>query len=193
MVEISTNAQHHNFPMLEEALKLGVINRLAVSCDGDGTKEEYERLRPPGKWSKLLEFLSRAKELRDLYAPDVALITRTICEPGDGRKRWEDLLQPLGWTPSFRDWLILPDSQANPAGRIPHVPAAVCGYMSGKNLYIDYDGTVIPCCAHPRAFVLGNMLESRYSDILKGRERKDALRKLKTERKKMPVCGRCEF
>jgi len=109
-VSLLTNAQHHNFPVLEEMFRTRVINEIGVSCDGDGTKEDYERLRPPAKYEKLIEFLVKAKELRDRYSPNVELITSTISKTPDGRRRWKDLLTPLGWTPVFRDWYILPES-----------------------------------------------------------------------------------
>jgi wyosine [tRNA(Phe)-imidazoG37] synthetase (radical SAM superfamily) len=86
-VEISTNAQHHDFPMLAEIFKTGVLDLLAVSCDGDATKEEYERLRPPGRYEKLIEFLTKTKELRDRYAPNMILCTSNICETEEGKKR----------------------------------------------------------------------------------------------------------
>ena len=69
VVEISTNAQHVDWDSLARALELKVLTRLVVSCDGDGTPGEYERLRPPSKWSKLIEFLERTRELRDRHSP----------------------------------------------------------------------------------------------------------------------------
>lgn len=79
IVEISTNAQLVNWADFENALKLEVVNRLVVSCDGDGTPEEYERLRTPSKWSHLLEFLDRARELRDRWSPALQLVTKPLC------------------------------------------------------------------------------------------------------------------
>ena len=191
-VEISTNAQHHDFDMLKEIFRTGVLTRLAVSCDGEGTAEDYERLRPPGKWDKLLAFLAKAGELRDAHAPQVALITRSICETEEGKRRWRDLLAPLGFEPEFRSWLVLPDSTQNPAGRKAQVANVVCGYMQMKTLYVDCEGTVVPCCVHPRAGVFGNLLEQRYSEIFRGERRREFIRKLKTDRGAMPICGKCE-
>lgn len=191
-VEISTNAQHRDFKMLTEVFKSGILNRLVVSCDGDGTREEYERLRPPGKWATLLEFLIKAREIRDKYSPDLKLMTRTVCTSDEGRRRWSDLLTSIGWMPEFRGWLALPDSAENKTGRELKVPERVCLYMKGRYLYVDYDGTVVPCCVYPKAFELGNLRENRYSEILKGEKRKLRLYELKKKRKNMPVCGRCE-
>jgi len=68
IVEISTNAQRVDWQDFENTLKQEVVNRLVVSCDGDGTPSEYERLRPPSKWSHLIEFLERARVLRDRWS-----------------------------------------------------------------------------------------------------------------------------
>ena len=69
IVEITTNAQYCNWDNFEEMLKLQVVNKIVVSCDGDGTAESYERLRPPSKWPKLLEFLERAHALKEKMVP----------------------------------------------------------------------------------------------------------------------------
>lgn len=193
-LEISTNAQYHDFDVLAEALRTGVLTRLAVSADGDGTAEDYERLRPPGKWDKLMEFLRRARELRDRNAPHAQLISRTICTNVEHQLRWQRTLIPLGWVPQFRDWLHLPESTVNMTGRAPRVPAGVCSFVApGDRLYVDSDGTVVPCCVHPRASVFGNLKESRYSEILSGAKRAEFIRLLATQRPSMPICNECEF
>lgn len=192
LVEISTNAQHHNFEMLEEIFKTGVLGRLAVSCDGDGTPEDYEHYRPPGKWDKLLEFLAKAAEYRDRHAPGTRLMTRTICETDEGRRRWLDVLEPLGWTAEFRRWLNLPGSKENPSGRETEAVRGLCEYMQFRTLYVDYDGTVVTCCVHPRAGVFGNLAEERYSAIYKGAKRHQFLEQMKTDRPSMAICGKCE-
>ncbi len=192
-VEISTNAQHHDFPMLTEIFKTGAVDSFAVSCDGDGTKEAYERLRPPGKYEKLIEFLTKAKELRDQYAPNMFLSTTNICETEEGRRLWLETLAPLGWTPNFRDWYHLPASVRSRAGEDSVVIKKGCYFMRDKYLFADADGTVIPCCVHPRAFVLGNLKTQKYSEILRSEARKKKLRELRTAKKKMPVCGGCGY
>ena len=135
-VEIFTNAQHHNFPMLAEIFKTGVIDLFVVSCDGDGTKEEYERLRPPGKYEKLIEFLAKAKELRDQYAPNMFLRTSNICETDEGRQRWLKTLTPLGWTPSFRGWYHLPESVRTRDGEDSVAIKKGCFFMRDKYLFL---------------------------------------------------------
>lgn len=192
-VEISTNAQHHNFRKLEEALKVGAITLLVVSCDGDGTPVEYERLRPPGKWEKLVEFLSKVSELQKKYAPDVTLMTRTICETDEGKARWTKLLEPLGWRPQFRRWINLPNSLRSP-GSGQGVGKGLCVYMSRINhCYVDSDGTVMPCCVHPLVYTLGNLLDQKYSEILYGEPRRKLTKLLEAGRSDLDICKSCEF
>jgi len=193
-VEISTNGQVHDFEKVKEILKTGVLGRLVVSCDGNGTPEEYERLRPPAQWPKLVEFLSRVKELRDVYAPEVELMTRTICETDQGRRNWSDLLAPRGWVPEFRGWLHLPGMRRKQTEETPVVSDGVCWYMAGaRHLHVDADGAVVPCCVHPRAHVLGNLRLSKYNDILRSELHRQFVRILETDRQYHPVCGACSL
>ena len=192
LVELSTNAQYHDFPMLKESLQTGVLGRLVVSCDGDGTPAGYEATRPPAKWEKLLEFLRRAKELRDRFAPQMELITRTVCEDAEAQARWRAVLEPLGWRPEFRGWLNLPGAE-NMTGQPPAVGNGVCSFMQGDKFYVDYDGTVVPCCAHPRAGVLGDLKTQTWSEILLGEARARMRRAMVEDRAAMPLCGECAF
>jgi radical SAM protein with 4Fe4S-binding SPASM domain len=192
-VSLLTNAQHHDFSILEEIFRLGVINEFGVSCDGDGTKEDYERLRPPGKYEKLIAFLRRAKELRDRYSPETVLVTSTISETPEGQKRWRELLGRLGWTPAFREWYLLPESLKTQNEQTPIVLKKGCYQLRRKYLYVDFDGTVVPCCVYPRPFELGNLKEMKYSEILHSPQRKLVLKELKTNKKNMPACGKCPY
>lgn len=193
-VEIYTNAQYHNFSMLAEIFKTGVVDLFVVSCDGDGTKEGYERVRPPGKYEKLIEFLTKVKELKDRYASNMLLWTSTICETDEGKSRWLETLTPLGWTPNFRDWYHLPESERSRAGVDSVVIKKGCHFLRDKRyLFVDADGSVVPCCVHPRAFVLGDLKTQKYSEILRSEERRKKLRELHTAKQKMPICGDCGY
>ena len=192
-VSLLTNAQHHDFPILEEIFRLGVINEFGVSCDGDGTKEDYERLRPPGKYEKLIEFLIRVKELRDKYSPETVLVTSTISETPEGKKRWMQLLGRLGWTPGFREWYLLPESVKTQNEQNPIVLKKGCYQLRRKYLYVDFDGTVVPCCVYPRPFELGNLKEKKFSEIRHSPQRKLMVKELKTNKKNMPACGKCPY
>lgn len=194
VVEISTNAQYHDFEVLEEAFKTKIISRIAVSCDGDGTPASYEHLRPPAKWERLIEFMRKAKELRDRYAPAMPLITRTICTDPIAQKRWRETLDPLGYMAEFRDWQYFPESSTNMLTRSLNVPDRVCSFLKpGNRLYVDWDGTVVPCCVHPRAGVFGNLLEQKYSEILAGQNRLAMMKAMTNDRYAMKLCNQCEY
>ena len=193
-VEITTNGQYWNEERFKDAFSLGVVTQLYVSCDGNATPEEYERLRPPAKWNKLMSFLKNMKRLRDEVCPNMFIGTRTICTDKRAQKRWLKLLRPLGYTPEFRPWGTRADAIEQPWGKVK-VPKGVCTYLTkekGRRLYVDYDGTVVPCCVHPRAGVLGNLLENKYSEILKGTQRKDFIAAMKNGRKNIPACAGCQ-
>lgn len=205
VLEISTNAQYCNWDDFESALKLQMLDRLVVSCDGDGSPQQYEALRPPSKWGKLLSFLKRAKELRDIHAPNLQLVTRTIVEDQESISRWNDILLPLGWEPEFRDWKILPESKENMTGRTVQAPAGVCTFIAPSErfgeryhgevnqLYVDASGTVVPCCAHPSAAQLGSLKNSKVSELLRLPERQAFIQQLEEDRASVPICNKCEF
>jgi radical SAM protein with 4Fe4S-binding SPASM domain len=205
VVEISTNGQWVDWDEFEAMVKLEVVNRLVVSCDGDGTPESYERLRPPSRWEKLVEFLERARYLRDRWSPAMQLWTRTVIRTRFDKQRWEDFLLPRGWMPEFRHWMHAPDAKENLTGRVLTVPAGPCMFLADASeftshlwfgevnlLYIDADGTVVPCCMHPRAGVFGNLKTQRYSEILKGPARREMKQRMQENRTVMPVCGSCD-
>jgi radical SAM protein with 4Fe4S-binding SPASM domain len=193
-VEISTNAQFADWADLEAAFRTRVLTHLAVSCDGDGTPESYEQLRPPSRWEKLVEFLERARDLRDRYHPEMVLLSRTVCTDPVAQTRWRGVLEPRGWQPKFRDWLYLPESAQNMTGRQIVAPHGTCSFQAVHDrLYVDWDGTVVPCCAHPRAGVLGNLREHTFNEIMHGHARAGFLRSLQDDRSAMPICNVCEF
>lgn len=192
-LEISTNAQYHPWDRIEELFRTNALDRLAVSCDGDGSPEDYERLRPPSKWVKLIDFLVKAKELRDKHSQRTKLITRTICGDLKSQERWNAVLKPLGWEPEFREWLLLPQSVENPSGRQGKRGNGLCSFMTAPRLYVDYDGTVVPCCMHPKAFELGSLKTEKYSEISSGKRKSEKRQELLTNRERMPVCAGCEL
>lgn len=189
-VELSTNAQFVNWEVLEAALRERVLTRLVVSCDGDGTPEDYERLRPPSRWSKLVTFLSGAAVLRDRWHPGLELMTRTICTSPEGQDRWRRLLDPLGWRPEFRGWLTLPEASVRiEDGR---GGAGVCEFMrKPQTLFVTADGDVVPCCDHPKAAVLGNLKHQTVSEVMASEARAAFAARLAEGRAGMPICGGC--
>lgn len=192
-VEISTNAQQCNFDHLTEIIKGRTLDRLVASCDGDGTPEEYERLRTPSKWDKFVHFLQKASALRDQHNPELVLMTRSICTTEEGKARWRRLLEPLGWTPEFRGWLELPEA-VRTLSKLAGARNGLCKYMSDKHYtcYFDEDGTVVPCCIHPRAFTLGNLKTEKLSSLLTSSRRSEMQAILRSNRASLPICAKCD-
>jgi len=194
VVELSTNAQYVNWAHLEEVLRMGVLDRLVVSCDGDGTPESFERLRPPARWPKLIEFLDRVGQLKARENLKLDLMTRTVVEKLADCDRWTGVLTPLGWQAEFRGWKYLSEAPQNMTGRAFVPGAGLCVFLELENLlYVDADGSVVPCCAHPRASVLGNLSNETFTAILRGRRRAAFVLSLQKLRNRTPVCAGCEI
>jgi hypothetical protein len=193
LVEISTNAQWVDWEAFEAALGLSVLNRLVVSCDGDGTAASYESLRPGAKWSRLFEFLDRVAKLRARLCLRMELVARVVISHLADRTTWDRLLLPVGWTPEYRGWKYLPESSRNMTGRIPCPGSGICKFVQPSQLFVACDGIVVPCCAHPRAGELGDLKARRLSEIRRGEAYRRFVDSLATQRTNLSVCGLCEF
>ena len=88
----------------------------------------------------------------------------------------------------------MPQSSENMTGKPIKSKEGICSFLKdGTRLYVDYDGTVVPCCVHPMAANLGNILNNKFSEILKGQERSKVLTHMKNARSEMPLCNECSF
>jgi radical SAM protein with 4Fe4S-binding SPASM domain len=59
-------------------------------------------------------------------------------------------------------------------------------------LYVDADGTVVPCCMHPQAGVFGSLRTHKFSEILNGEGRRRMKEEMAKNRASMPICGTCD-
>lgn len=192
-VELSTNAQSAAYSRLENLIHIGILQCLAISCDGDGTKENYENLRPPAKWQKLLEFFEFTQQLMQKY-PTLQVIARSIIQTPDDAKRWREILAPFGINSEFRGWKYLPESKDNLTGRVVKMGKGVCFHVAETDrLFVNYLGEVVPCCIHPKAGILGNLRETTYNTMLKDIKRQAFIDTMTHNRASMPVCNVCEF
>lgn len=191
--EISTNAQCNAEERLEAMVAMGAVNLLTISCDGDGTPAKYEALRPPAKWSRLMSFLAFSRDLAARYPGLKRQVRCVIEEPADAL-RWHEVLKPFGVRPEFRGWIQLPDSLLDKRRDTVVMGEGGCAIaLDPDSLYIDHRGYIVPCCFHPGAAFLGNLGQSRYSDLYAGPKRAAFLDALTTRRAGMPICNRCEM
>ena len=127
-------------------------------------------------------------------APSLQLVTRTVIGSPDDKERWNAILATRGWQPEYRPGMSLPEATVSLAPGPVAFGTAVCSFLNDRErLYVDWDGTVVPCCAHPRAGELGNLANAKYSEILAGRQRARMAAEMARLRAKMPVCGKCVF
>jgi hypothetical protein len=191
-VEVSTNAMIFDEQKVRDIMNSKAVTVLFVSCDGDGTPQEFERLRPPAKWDKLMLFLRGAARIKQELGSNIMLKTRTVCPTAEGRTRWSSILEPLGWQPEFRDWIVLPNTSHRPWEREARVENRVCSHLAGVNLYVNCFGSVIPCCAYPNFDPLGDLKAHKFSEIHRGRLKRQFIEHLKTDRVNDKICGECE-
>ena len=101
--------------------------------------------------------------------------------------------------------MALPEAQENMTGRAVIVPRKPCIFLADPSeftthpwfgevnlLYVDADGSVVPCCMHPRAGVFGNLLTQKFSEILNGDARREMKTAMERNRASMSVCGSCD-
>jgi len=193
-LEVSTNAQVARWDHIEDVLRRRMLDRLVVSCDGDGTPASYERMRPPAKWERLIAFLTKARELRDRHCPDTELMTRTVIFDDAHMATWNAVLEPLGWRPEFRRWINLVGGAEDLSGRNWEPGKGLCSFVGpALGLYVDWNGDVVPCCAHPRAAHFGNLSAEKWSAIFSGDKRAAFIDRLQNDRASLEICAKCEF
>jgi hypothetical protein len=190
-VEISTNGQCMDEGRIESVFRSGIITRFGVSADGDCTAEKYEELRRGAKWDRLIMFLLMVEQARRKHSPHTKIFLKVI--PTGGKKEWKEFAAGIGWEIEWRKWRKAPESVAFD-GVSRRVPKGPCKHVTSSRLrvYVDWDGTVVPCCNHPRAGVFGSLKSHKLSGILKGFSRKGVIREMKHNRRNMTICGQCE-
>ena len=84
-------------------------------------------------------------------------------------------------------------------------PSGICTFVAPSDrfnhryfgelnqLYIDWDGTVVPCCVHPKAGELGSLRDTPYSLLVNSQQRQAFLSEMERDRASMSVCGQCEY
>ena len=119
------------------------------------------------------------------------MFLKIICT--GNKNKWNKMAKELGYDIQWRKWRVAPDSIKYKDKNIK-VPNHVCKHIKSTRVrcYVDWNGDVIPCCAHPKAFIFGNLRNQKFTEIYKGALRKRIIIAMNHRRYLMPICGRCE-
>jgi SAM-dependent methyltransferase len=171
----NTNASLLSGARAEAILDVPVINRLALSFDGDGAGPREERVL-----AEVRAFAAMAATRR----PDLRIVTDSITlgpgqVPGLGVPPQEEagaglkaIFEPLGITVNPR---ALHDYSGGEGLQISaRRPGAVwggCPFVERDSLYLTVDGRAQPCCAvYDPQFNLGHIEEADFGTLLNGEE-----------------------
>lgn len=189
-VEISTNGQIIDLEKFRYIFT-SPVTRFGVSCDGDCTPEEYMKLRPGGKWEKLVEFLIIANEQKIKYKSKAKMFIKVLCT--GNKNLWKKMAKEFKYNIQWRKWRKAPDS-IKYKDTVLNVPNHSCRHVESSRIrcYVDWNGDVVTCCNHPKAAVFGNLKEQKFSEIYYGQKRKAFIAMLNKNRRKSPICGKCD-
>jgi sulfatase maturation enzyme AslB (radical SAM superfamily) len=201
-VHLLTNAGLLTEERAQMILDSESIAKIRFSIDG-GTRETFEELRAPAKWSKIFGNVQRFLELNSsanrsletgivcLVAPDRALET-TWMEP-EFRELFAQVDQlhlrwPHNWDGS-EDLGIDDSSYRKHAEKRPN---KVC-YFLEMNLVVLPGGDVTVCCADLNSRgVIGNITGSSLREVYLGAKRREMLEKFVDGRKhEIDLCEGC--
>lgn len=173
----ATNAQYLLTQNLVDSLKY--IDMLYISIDG--AHENYERLRPPGKWSKLINFLEDLQEVdrgiceivvNYTVSPGIVFDIPIIEELAEKYKLGEIRLNLVqNWSEDEGTVLNYSDEELSfldryrdrIKGKAPWTWSDCFWVQHG--LYATVEGNVKVCCMNTSASSLGNIIEQPIDDI----------------------------
>ena len=184
-ISISTNAQHRNLSILEKTLSTGMLDTLSISADGDGTKESYERLRPPGKFEILEDFIKSARRIIDekgvntTITMGITLLHSTITKDSykcdkNAKSIWISKCGAYVDNFNFHPMLKMPGSLLDEQGAFDHLEYyaprdGACGSVVSPNLYVDGKGIIQPCCWAIDVANLGDLNHQKFSQTFLSR------------------------
>jgi MoaA/NifB/PqqE/SkfB family radical SAM enzyme len=178
----ATNAQYKLTKNMENSLKY--IDMLYISIDG--ANGNYERMRPPSKWNKLITFL---EDLQKVNRYDCNIVVNYTVSPGIvydipiveelskkyniGEVRlnlvqnWnEDESTTTGYTDEELKFLEKYKGQIK--GRAPWTWSD-CFWIK-EGLYCTVEGNIKVCCMNTAAKSLGNIFEQSVDEIYNTKE-----------------------
>ena len=178
----ATNAQYILTQNMVDAMKY--IDMLYISIDG--AHENYERMRPPAKWDKLIRFLEKLQSVNryncDIVVNytispgivyDIPIIEELAREYNLGEVRlnlvqnWsEDENTTTDYTEAELNFLDKYKGKIK--GKAPWTWSECMWVKEG--FYSTVEGNVKVCCMNTAAKSLGNIFENSLDEIFKSRE-----------------------
>ena len=181
-ISLSTNAQHRNLATLEKALSTGMLDNLAISADGDGTKESFEFMRPPGKFDLLVNFIRSARHFIDknnikttitmgITLPHVRIKDNKYLTNLNHEKAWKNQFGDYVDQFDFHQMHKMPGSVLDEVGAFNNIklyetPSGACNSIVSPNLYVDGRGIIQPCCWAIDVSNLGDLNHETFSQTV---------------------------
>jgi len=191
-IELSTNGQIIDEKKITDVLSNKRVTRFGISCDGNCSAEQYEQLRVGAKWDKLMTFMDMCSRIHSDVKSKAKIYLKIICT--GNKPEWERLAKKHKFSIEWLNWRRPPDSikYINVEKRKLHKP---CHYVlsTRTRCFVGWEGSVVPCCCHPKAAVFGNLRTKKFSSIYNGAKRKRFIASMKRGRLSHPVCGNCEI
>ena len=185
---LSTNGSSMHAPRILYGLML--LDYLTISVD---SVEEYEKVRPGGKFTKLVENIDDLISMKERTGSHIAIDLQLIEFPGVERQR--DLLLDLcvsrGWAPHVQVRRI-PDcflSMTRERKQIRKKDFCLNPWMS---VTVQADGDVTPCCfSFGKDVVYGNLRDQSLEEIWNTSPVLNTFREEHKSGNLRPICESC--
>jgi organic radical activating enzyme len=204
-ISLSTNAQHRNLSTLEKVLSTGMLDNLAISADGDGTKESFEFMRPPGKFDLLVNFVRSARSFINknnlnttismgITLPHVRIEKMKYITSKKHEQAWKDAFGEYVDSFDFHKMLKMPGSLLDEVGAFNNLelyetPTGACSSVVERSVYVDGKGIVQPCCWAIDVSNLCDLNNEKFSESLLRRLAFKSM--LDSNRQGSDICSDC--
>lgn len=162
MTGLSTNGSSLHAPRVLEALT--ALDYLTISID---SVEEYETVRPGGKWKRLVENIDRIVEEKENRNSKVSIDLQLIEFRGVERQRdlLLELVRQMKWTDHVTVRRV-PDCFLSVTRDMRKIKSKDMCLNPWMSVSIHSDGDVVPCCfGFGKDVVYGNLREQSLEEI----------------------------
>lgn len=202
-IKMTTNGMFLNRDAIKNLLKSG-LDYLSISLDG-ATENVYSKFRIGGNFEKIISNIKNLVNMRNLLNNNLKIEIQFIIMRHNehqiklieelSRKLKVDILRLKKLLVKKKKWYyLLPKSKKY--NRYTYGMKYSSCFKPLKELVINCDGTVIPCCyivaEDITKFNLGNIFQNSLREIIDSRKYKDFISKCTTEKSALSCCLNCE-